>query len=292
MKLLTYRVRGTELIGRLSPDGQYVWPLRQFGFPQRDMNELIETADPAALAALSRAAEAAEAVPLAEVHLCAPIPVPRQDILCLGINFPAHQKEAVGYNKAAFERAPEYAMYFSKRVNRCVDPFGAIDAHADLTQRLDYESELAVILGRDASRVQRGEAGKYIFGFTVINDVSARDVQTQRRQYTFGKSMDGFTPMGPWIVTADEFTLPLHLGIRSWVNGELRQNGNIDEAFFSLEDVLADVTRGITLRAGSVIAMGTPAGVGMGFTPPRFLQHGDTVRCEVEGIGAIENTVE
>ena len=182
-------------------------------------------------------------------------------------------------------------IYFSKRVNRAVDPFGGICAHEDMTSQLDYEAELAVILKKDARDVSREAVEEYIFGYTVMNDVSARDVQTSHKQFYFGKSLDDFTPLGPCIVTADEISYPPQLRIQSFVNGEARQDSNTGLFLSSIEDIIVELSQGMTLQAGTIIATGTPAGVGMGFTPPKFLKIGDVVRCQIEGLGALENTV-
>ena len=163
---------------------------------------------------------------------------------------------------------------------------------ADLTSQLDYEVELAVILGRDAKNVPMDQVKDYVLGYTILNDVSARDLQAAHQQWYFGKSLDNFTPMGPWIVTRDEFDWMPKTGIRSYVNGELRQNSSTDLMMTSIEDAVHQLTQGVTLLAGTIIAMGTPSGVGMAFTPPKFMRPGDVVRCEIDGIGALENTVE
>ena len=152
--------------------------------------------------------------------------------------------------------------------------------------------ELAVILGKDARDVPAGQTKDYVFGYTILNDVSARDVQTAHKQWYFGKSLDGFTPIGPCIVTADEFeAYPPQLGIRSFVNGEKRQDSNTRLQIFDIDHVIHELSQGMTLKAGTIIATGTPAGVGMGMDPPQFLQPGDTVRCEIDGIGSLTNTV-
>ena len=156
---------------------------------------------------------------------------------------------------------------------------------------LDYEVELAVILGRDAKNVRAEEAMDYVFGYTVFNDVSARNLQTGHKQWYFGKGLDGFAPMGPCIVTRDEIAWPPALPIRCWVNGEKRQEAVTDQLIFSIPHILQELTQGMTLQAGTIIATGTPAGVGMGADPPRFLKAGDVVRCEIEGIGVLENTI-
>lgn len=282
MKLVTYLQDGSERTGVW--DGAEVSPL-----PYGDMNTLIETAP---LERLLLAAEEAESsVPLAEVKLLAPIPRPRQDIICLGMNYRAHLEEAAGYDAGAFAKERPVAVYFSKRVTEAVPPEGRIQSHQGLVERLDYEAELAVILGRTARNVKAAEAGKYIFGYTIVNDVSARDVQTGHKQWYFGKSLDGFTPMGPCIVTADEVAFPPALAISAKVNGQLRQKSNTALLINSIGQVLEELTAGMTLLPGTIIATGTPAGVGMGFDPPRFLKPGDVVECEIQGIGVLRNTV-
>lgn len=287
MKLVTYLQNGAERTGFLSPDGGAVYPL-----PYGDMNTLIETASPERLRLAAREAEAfGTAAPLESVTLLAPIPRPRQDVLCLGMNYSAHMKEAAGYNAEAFGGERPAAVYFSKRVSGAVPPEGCIPSHRELVKRLDYEAELAVILGRTAKAVRAEDAGAYIFGYTVLNDVSARDVQTGHKQWYFGKSLDGFTPMGPCIVTADEIPFPPALAISARVNGELRQDSNTSLLINGIGEILEELTACMTLLPGTIIATGTPAGVGMGFDPPRFLNPGDVVECEIEGIGILRNTV-
>ena len=287
MKLVTYRFENTQRVGVLTQDETAVLPL-----DYSDMNTLIETASPADLRSAASAAERAGVrVPLAEVELLAPIPRPRQDILCLGMNYKDHADEAAQYNAEAFTKEKPVAVYFSKRVSQAVAPEGDIERHADLVERLDYEVELGVILGKAARNVKAEEAGDYIFGYTVLNDVSARDLPTSHKQWYFGKSLDGFTPMGPCIVTADEIAFPPALDISSTVNGELRQHSNTRLFLTSIPALLEELTAGMTLLPGTIIATGTPAGVGMGFDPPKFLQSGDVVECTIQGIGTIRNTV-
>ena len=201
-----------------------------------------------------------------------------------------HAEESARFEKREFER-PEKAIYFSKRVNRTNDPDGIIPAHKNLTSQLDYEAELAVIIKKDAKDVKPGEVKDYIFGYTIMNDVSAREVQTEHKQWYFGKSLDGFTPLGPCIMTADSTAFPPVLKIQSKVNGELRQNSNTGLFIHGIEEVICELTQGMTLKAGTIIATGTPAGVGMGFVPPKFLETGDVVECIIEGIGTLRNTV-
>ena len=286
MKLITYRQNGAEHVGALTEDGTGVLPL-----PVPDMNTLIETMTLTDLRSAVAAAERGSALALSDVELLAPIPRPRQDVLCLGMNYLAHAEEAVRYSADAFRKERPVAVYFSKRVSEAGKPDGLIPRHAGLTDRLDYEAELAVVLGRTARDVKAADAADCIFGYTVLNDVSARDLQTGHKQWYFGKSLDGATPMGPVLVTADEIAYPPALEITCRVNGELRQQSNTSLLITSIGQILEELTAGMTLLPGTIIATGTPAGVGMGFDPPKFLQSGDVVECAIEGIGALRSTV-
>ena len=278
MKLVTCLHEGRERVGALTEHGVVFLPCP-------DMNTLIETLPPETLAVTGKP------VPLEDVTLLAPIPRPRQDVICLGMNYRAHAAEAAQYDAEAFTKeAP--AVYFSKRVSRAGDPDGVIPSYKGLVERLDYEAELAVIIGKAARDVKAAAAGNYIFGYTILNDVSARDLQTGHKQWYFGKSLDGFTPMGPCILTTESVSYPPRLGIRSYVNGELRQDSNTSLLIFGLDHIVSELSRGMTLKAGTIISTGTPAGAGIGFTPPRFLKSGDVVVCEVEGIGKITNPVD
>ena len=282
MKLVTYLHNGKEAVGVLSEDGTAVHPL-----PFPDMNALIEAPREQLLAA----AEAAKgALPLAAVTLLAPIPWPRQDIICLGMNYRDHLTEAANYD-SAFAKERPVTVYFSKRVSQAVAPEGFIESHPGLVERLDYEAELAVIIGRTVKNVKAADAADYIFGYTILNDVSARLLQTSHKQFYFGKSLDGFTPMGPCITTADEIAFPPALTLTTQVNGELRQNSNTELLLNSIAEIIEELSSGMTLLPGTIIATGTPAGVGMGFDPPKFLKPGDVVECSIEGIGTLRNTV-
>ena len=286
MKLVTYQYEGNERVGALTADGAAILPL-----PYPDMNTLIESASFADLLSAASAAESSGAsVPAAEAVLCAPIPRPRQDIICLGMNYRDHLTEAANYD-SAFAKERPVTVYFSKRVSQAVAPEGFIERHAGLTERLDYENELAVILGRTARDVKAADAADYIFGYTIVNDVSAREVQTAHKQFYFGKSLDGFTPMGPCITTADEIAFPPALTLTTLVNGEPRQSSNTALLLNSIAEIIEELSSGMTLLPGTIIATGTPAGVGMGFETPKFLASGDVVECTIEGIGTLRNTV-
>lgn len=293
MRFVTCRLpEGTEAPAVLSADGGTVWPLHYLGMPYETLAQAIPYLTPQVRAGLELALAGIPGLPAQAVRLESPIPEPPQDVICLGINYMAHSDEAERYSAQAFATPHEDAIYFSKRVSRAVRPDGPIEAHADLVQKLDYECELAVVLGQDARDVPAGQTRDYVFGYTILNDVSARDVQTAHKQWYFGKSLDGFTPMGPCILTADEVqSYPPRLGLRCFVNGEKRQDSNTGLQIFDIDHVISELSRGMTLKAGTIIATGTPAGVGMGMTPPQFLRPGDEVRCEIDGIGVLCNTV-
>ena len=296
MKLYTYQNNdGVDRIGiGYNSWPGLIWPIEAFGLSFPDMTELIRRISPAQLARLADAEQATEgaALRLNSVRLRAPIPHPAQDVICLGINYADHAVESARFHEDAFLVNRKKAVYFSKRVceaSGCDDP---IPAYEGLVDSLDYEAELGVVIGKDCKNVSVSEAPGHIFGYTIVNDVSARNLQTAHNQWYFGKSLDGFTPMGPCIVTADEITYPPALAISSTVNGEQRQNSNTDHLLHSVAEIIAELSQGMTLKAGTIIATVTPAGVGMGFTPPKFLKKGDVVTCEIEGIGKLTNTVE
>ena len=280
MKLITCLYKGEERVGALTEEGAAFLP-----YP--DMNTLIESLPPAAFAVTSTA----KPVPLEDVTLLAPIPRPRQDVICLGMNYRDHEKEAAKYDAEAFKKEKPAAVYFSKRVSRAGDPDGDIPRYEGLVERLDYEAELAVIIGKTARNVKAENAGDYVFGYTVLNDVSARDLQTGHKQWYFGKGLDGFTPMGPCILTADETAFPPALDISCAVNGEERQRSNTALLIHGIPEIIEELSAGMTLLPGTIIATGTPAGVGMGFDPPKFLSAGDIVACTIQSIGTLRSTI-
>jgi 2-keto-4-pentenoate hydratase/2-oxohepta-3-ene-1,7-dioic acid hydratase in catechol pathway len=251
----------------------------------KDMNDLIEGFAPGSEDSLSLGAA------ISDYTLLSPIVHPRQDIMCLGINYSDHAEEAGKFSKEAFGGERPYTIYFAKRCSEAIGPGAMIPSYPGYVDSLDYEVELGVVLGKDAKNVKPADALKYVFGYTVFNDISARNLQTRHKQWYVGKSLDGFTAMGPCIVTPDELGDIYALGIRCFVNGELRQNSITSRMIQTIEGAIADLTQGITLKAGTVIAMGTPSGVGMGMDPPKFLKPGDVIRCEIDGIGVLENTV-
>ena len=294
MKLVTYRYQQEELVGVLSGDLTRVTPIGALGLSYASMNELIEKAAPEELEKLSASADESvpETVPFSEVVLLSPIPVPKQDVLCLGVNYMEHAYESARYKKEDFNGERPYPVYFCKRVNECTPHEGTIDGHWDIQERLDYEVELAVIIGKDAKNVKKEDAYDYIFGYTIVNDVSSRDLQSRHKQFYFGKSLDTFTCMGPWLVTKDEIlSFPPSLEIMSKGNGEIRQHSCTSNMIFDIPYIIEELSAGLTLKTGTIIATGTPSGVGMGFTPPKWMKAGDTVECIIEKLGVLKNTV-
>ena len=283
MKLVTFEINGRSAVGLLNADATAVHPVPGCA----DMQTLIGLWPVLDTAAVLRG----EALPLKSVRLLAPIPRPEQDVICLGINYFDHAKESERVTGKGAKAPDTFPIYFSKRVHEAVATGGDIDSHSDIVADLDYEAELAVVIGRRAYNVSEAEALEYVYGCTILNGVSARTIQNQHKQWYRGKSLDGFTPMGPWIVTPEEFDVREPHCIRSRVNGELRQDSTTDRMIFHVAYVIAELSRGMTLLPGTIISMGTPAGVGMGFDPPKWLHPGDEVACSIEGIGTLTNTV-
>ena len=262
-----------------------------------DMNALVMGWNEEVKAALANLAAnedvlSGAAVNVDELQLCAPIVHPRQDVVCLGINYDAHAQEAGRFSDEAFGGERPYTIYFSKRVSRATATKELVPSYKGLVDSLDYECELGVVVGKDCKGVTKEEAKQYIFGYTIINDISARNLQTRHKQWYLGKSLDGFTPMGPCIVTADEIGDEQSLDISCTVNGELRQSSNTKYMIQTVCGAISELSQGMTLQAGTIIATGTPAGVGMGMQPPQFLQTGDVVECRIAKIGILTNTID
>lgn len=290
MKFATWIHHETEEAGIVSADLQTVHSFRSLGLGYSSVLDFIIHGGTGADMDTLRGAEAKNGSPVGAVKLQAPIPVPRHDIICLGLNYLDHAKETGRFNIAGGEKR-DNSVYFSKRTLRALGPEGIIENHFDINERLDYEAELAVVIGRDARKVKRADAWNHIFGLCCFNDISGRDLQHRHTQWYFGKSLDTFTAYGPWIVTLDEFKTPLALTIRSRVNGEIRQDGSTADMLFPPDYIVAELSAGMTLDAGSIIATGTPAGVGAAFSPHRCMKSGDVCEIEIEGCGILRNTV-
>ncbi len=288
VKFVTYINEGKSSVGVLNAAETAVIPANELGLKAQSMNELIDELN----GSLPVISDGAKEISLETVTLDAPIPEPKQDIICLGLNYRDHAEEATRAD-AVFDVQRGDAVYFSKRLNKAAAPGGIIDGHFDICDSLDYEVELGVVIGKDAKNVKAADAADYIFGYTIINDVSARNLQTRHKQWYFGKSLDDFTPMGPCILSADQIGATPELDIRCYVNGELRQNSNTRMMIFDIPYIIEELSAGMTLKAGTVIATGTPSGVALGMDPAvqEYLKSGDIVRCEINGIGVLENTI-
>jgi 2-keto-4-pentenoate hydratase/2-oxohepta-3-ene-1,7-dioic acid hydratase in catechol pathway len=290
MKLAAYQYRADQYVGIVSDDLQTVTPYQlSQQDAQRGALTIIEMmAEGIALPSMG------QAVPLKEVCLRAPIPYPRRNIFCVGKNYLDHVKEIkdskLGEAQGAMANLPKHPVVFSKVPEAVIATRVGIDSHPAATQEMDYEAELAVVIARKGKAISQADAMKHVWGYTIVNDVSARDVQAKHVQFHIGKSFDTFCPMGPWLVSADEIN-EKNTKIQCWVNGELRQDGNTEQMIFDIPTVIESISAGMTLYPGDVIATGTPSGVGMGFKPPRFLKKGDSVKIQIEGIGVLENPV-
>jgi 2-keto-4-pentenoate hydratase/2-oxohepta-3-ene-1,7-dioic acid hydratase in catechol pathway len=227
---------------------------------------------------------------IAGVQLAAPIPRPRKNIMCMGLNYAEHAKESAEARGRTVS-VPDHAVIFTKAPTTVNGPYGEIVIDPTVSEQVDWEAELAVIIGRTGKNIREEDALEYVFGYTVLNDVSARDLQNQHRQYFKGKSIDGYCPMGPWIVTADEVADAQQLPIRLCVNGVTKQEANTSMMIFSIRQIIAVLSRGMTLESGDIIATGTPSGVGFARNPPEFLKPGDVMETEIAGIGTMRNSV-
>jgi len=282
MKLITYHKQGAARVGRVDEDGNIYDAIAI-----SDMQELI------ARAAKGKAAEfeSSPSALLSEVSLLAPLPRPRRNIWCVGRNYRAHAKElADSVFKGNNSDPAAWPIVFTK-VPECVIPSLAdvILPGDDISTQIDYEAELAVVIGRGGKNIHKDAAAQHIFGFTIVNDVTARDVQMRHQQWVMGKSFDTFCPMGPWIVTPDSFQAD-DTRIRCWVNGELRQDARTTDMIFDIPTLIETISRGIELFPGDIIATGTAEGVGFGMKPPRYLGDGDEVEIEVDNLGKLKNS--
>jgi 2-keto-4-pentenoate hydratase/2-oxohepta-3-ene-1,7-dioic acid hydratase in catechol pathway len=268
----------------------------QSGSTFTDLISLIEAGDAGRDAArtLVAAAESGQhgnaISPLASVTLQAPIPSPRKNVFCVGRNYVDHVKE--GYRARGTEvKLPEYPQFFTKPRTAVIGAGATIPLHANVTSVLDYEVELALVIGRGGVNIPADKALDHIFGFTIINDVTGRDVQRRHDQWFKGKGLDGTCPMGPWVVERGDISDPQALDISLSVNGEVRQNSNTAHMIFPIARIISELSLGLTLEPGDVIATGTPSGVGYAMTPPCPLKAGDVVTCSIAEIGTLENRV-
>jgi 2-keto-4-pentenoate hydratase/2-oxohepta-3-ene-1,7-dioic acid hydratase in catechol pathway len=224
--------------------------------------------------------------PLADVKILSPIPNPPKNILCVGKNYRNHVIEM-----GSEEDIPKHVLLFTKAPTSVIGHKDEIDPHLHITKELDYEGELAVVIGKKGKQINEEDAMDYVFGYTIVNDVTARNLQKQHTQYFLGKSLDTSCPIGPYLVHKSAIENPYDLKIKTSVNNEIRQDGNTKDMIFSIEHIISTISQGTTLEPGDIIATGTPAGVGNGFQPPKYLQPGDIIEIEVEGIGVLQNRI-
>lgn len=290
MRVATWSWGGRLQAGTVSDDGLECTPLA-VAEGARGVLEIIERL--AAGEGLPRTA--GTRLPIEAVTLAAPIPQPRRNILCIGRNYRSHAAElATTVFREVLPEKDSWPMVFTKLPESVIGPYDTVRLpDPAISRQIDYESELAVVIGKRGRNISRGRAMDHVFGYTIVNDVTARDVQVRHNQWFLGKSFDTFCPMGPWIVTADRLD-GRSLGVRGCLvprggEPELRQEGNTRDLIHDIPALIETCSRGITLLPGDIIATGTPAGVGMGFSPPKWLQPGDRFRVEIDGIGAIEN---
>lgn len=229
-------------------------------------------------------------ISLSEIELLSPIPRPRQNIMCLGWNYIEHVEETSG-NSLEAPKLPKYPIVFTKAASSMNGPYADIPVDLEVSNKMDWEVELGVIIGRGGKGICRTRALEHVFGYTIINDISARDYQKRHKQFFIGKSFTGACPMGPWIVTADEIPNPQTLSLQSRVNSQIKQDSNTKFQIFGIATVIESLSQGMMLEPGDIIATGTPSGVGYVRNPPEYLMPGDEVECEIESIGSIRNRI-
>ncbi|MEH6548239.1 MAG: fumarylacetoacetate hydrolase family protein [Sneathiella sp.] len=286
MKFAVFTHNGKQHLGRLADNDTVLECLDvpESVFEQDGVVSLIGRPSPAVT----------DKIPVSDVELLAPVPRPSRNVFCVGKNYYAHAEEfaASGFDSSAAKGAvPEAPIVFSKLPETVEATGSAIKLDKSVTNTVDYEAELAVIIGKPGRNISKEDALSHVWGYTIVNDVTSRDLQGHHSQWLIGKSQDSFCPMGPWAVTADEIDLA-DTPVKCWINGELRQDSNTGLLIFDVPTIIAAISNGITLNSGDVIATGTPAGVGIGFKPPRYLAGGDIVTIEIGGIGTLENPVE
>lgn len=293
MRLVTFSDDKGARVGVHDPASNSVVDLSAGTRLPQDMNAFVALGKNG-LSRARRSVKSGEGrIPFDRVKLHAPIPRPAKNILCVGKNYHDHAQEfhASGVDASGKETIPEVPIIFTKWPNSVIGPGEPIPTSNDYTNTTDYEGELTVVIGQGGRNISKKDAYSHIYGYTIVNDVSARTLQNRHRQWFLGKSLDGYCPMGPCIVTADEIKDVTQLQLVTKVNGELRQSAYVTQLIFDIPTLIETISRVMTLEAGDLIATGTCAGVGIGFTPPKYLQPGDRVAVTIEPIGTLENPV-
>ena len=289
MKIAAFLHQGQPGVGIVSADLASVQPF-ELSAAERTLGALpiIERlADGRGLPALL------PAIAMRALSLTAPLPKPRRNIFCVGKNYFEHAREFAGSGFDSSAKSggdiPAFPIYFSKVPESVIGPDAAVEMPA-ASSAIDYEAELTVVIGKGGKGISKADALKHVWGYTIINDVTARDWQGRHSQWLLGKSFDTFCPMGPWLVSADELD-GTHTRVRCYVNDELRQDAATTDLIFDIPTLIETLSAGITIYPGDLIATGTPVGVGIGFKPPKYLKSGDMLRVEIDGIGALSNPV-
>ena len=292
MKLVTYKAGSKHAIGIL--DDNVIIDLSSTSNLPQTMQALIEAGDNVMSQVIHTASLREKTIPLQQAQLLAPIPEPKRNIICVGKNYHAHLKEVSSLSTSPTEKngsVPDQPIFFSKATTSVIGPGDTIPAHLDTTESVDYEGELAIVIGKEGRGIPKVNAIQHIFGYTILNDVTSRRLQKKHQQWFLGKSLDGFCPIGPAILTADAVPDVTQLNITTHVNDELRQQGKLSDLIFDIPTLIHTLSQYMTLLPGDIIATGTPAGVGMGFNPPKFLKAGDVVTISINGIGELKNPV-
>ena len=294
MRLVTFAIGKTTRIGVLDEKGERIVDLTRAGVAA-DMTAFVALGKKGLVRAraLLKNPPKKAVVLRKKARVLAPFPHPRRNILCVGKNYHDHVAELnrSGFDGAAQAAVPEYPIIFTKATTSVIGPGATIPAHLDPTGSVDYEGELAVVIGPGGRDIEKADAFKHVYGYTIINDVTSRAQQQRYGQWFLGKSLDGFCPMGPWLVTADAIGDVTQIGLETRVNGEVRQKSKVSNLIFDIPTLIAAISLGRTLEPGDVIATGTPSGVGLGFKPPKFLKKGDVVTITFDRIGTLENKV-
>jgi 2-keto-4-pentenoate hydratase/2-oxohepta-3-ene-1,7-dioic acid hydratase in catechol pathway/pimeloyl-ACP methyl ester carboxylesterase len=297
MKLATVRHLGRRQVVVVDAEARLAWPIAGM-LPASaigDGSDMIAVVEALAGEAITLR-PVGIGIPLDALTLEAPVAAPPKNLLCVGKNYREHAQEfsGSGYDSStsgAHDAIPKLPIVFTKSANTITAHEAPVPLHPGLDAQVDYEAELAVVIGRGGRGIAKDDALAHVFGYTIANDVTARDLQAAHKQWYLGKSLDGYCPMGPWIVTADEIDAA-DLALACRVNGELRQQARTRDLIFDIPTLIETISAGITLAPGDIICTGTPAGVGLGFKPPRFLREGDVVEIEIEGIGTLRNRFE
>jgi 2-keto-4-pentenoate hydratase/2-oxohepta-3-ene-1,7-dioic acid hydratase in catechol pathway len=283
MKVATIRMHGRRWVASIDEEAGMAFPF--------DISESQAQSGVACLLHQPHFPKTLPGVSLRDVELLSPIPLPARNIFCVGKNYHEHAHE---FSRSGFDSSaaagviPKHPIIFSKVPESVVANNSDVVIDPKVSTAIDYEAELAVIIGKPGRSISKQDAFDHVWGYTIVNDVTARDLQGRYSQWLIGKSQDTFCPMGPWAVTKDSFDLE-EASVRCFVNGEIRQNAKVSQLIFDIPTIISTLSEGLTLNVGDIIATGTPAGVGIGFDPPRYLKAGDTVRVEIDGIGALEN---